>query len=324
MMKQPLVSVVIPTFNRSRLVCEALESVLSQTLRRLEVIVVDDGSTDDTAEQIGALSDSRIKYVRRPHGGVAAARNAGIAVAAAPLVSFLDSDDLWKAPKLEREVAFLDGNGDVDVLFSDLEKTDGSIHVSSFMRTTPVFSHVLEGSSFAGGGRVPRAAMLACLLEEVPIKPTALTIRRNTFSRAGTFNERWTSSEDWELLLRLAKCAQFAYLDEPLAILRVQSSALHRSDAENGDRAMLALLRREATTLDDPWARAAARRGIGAVSNHLALVCLARGRRRAAVSACLRGAVDSRDVTLIFRGIGVYLPAVLRRQMVRFFRRIVR
>src|SRR5436309_10403806 len=98
------VSVVRPTHDRGRVVVEAIESALAQTHPPLEVIVVDDGSTDDTAERVGRLRDARVRYLRRPHAGVSAARNAGIAAATGDLVAFLDSDDPWKPDKLEAEV----------------------------------------------------------------------------------------------------------------------------------------------------------------------------------------------------------------------------
>ena len=143
------VSVVIPTYNRARVVGEAIDSALAQTHERLEVIVVDDGSTDDTAERVGRRRDRRLRYVRREHAGVSSARNAGIAAATGDLVSFLDSDDLWKPEKIETEVAALARHPEAGGVFSDLEKRDGATVVPSFMRRTRVFSRLLGGRGAA-------------------------------------------------------------------------------------------------------------------------------------------------------------------------------
>src|SRR5689334_13044424 len=134
------VSVVIPTYNRAHTVVDAVVSVLSQTYEDLELVVVDDGSTDDTAERIAAVRDPRLSYVRAGHAGVSAARNLGVKHTHGELVAFLDSDDLWRREKLAHEVAFLRARPDVDLVFSDLEKRHGDRVYPSFMRETGVFS----------------------------------------------------------------------------------------------------------------------------------------------------------------------------------------
>ena len=149
------VSVVIPTYNRARVVGEAIDSALAQTHERLEVIVVDDGSTDDTAERVGRRRDPRLRYVRREHAGVSSARNAGIAAATGDLVSFLDSDDLWKPEKIETEVAALARHPEAGGVFSDLEKREGATVVPSFMRRTRVFARLLGGRAFPEGLLLP-------------------------------------------------------------------------------------------------------------------------------------------------------------------------
>src|SRR5919197_6284187 len=157
------VSVVIPTHDRGRVVVEAIESALAQRHRHLEVIVVDDGSTDDTAERVARLRDRRVRLLRRPHAGVSAARNAGIAVATGDLVAFLDSDDLWKPDKVEAEIAVLARYPSAGGVFSDLEKLDGPTFVPSFMRRTHVFSRVLGDRAYAEGLLLSPRALYLCL-----------------------------------------------------------------------------------------------------------------------------------------------------------------
>jgi hypothetical protein len=243
---------------------------------------------------------------------------------AAPVIAFLDSDDLWKPTKLEREVAFLAAHPDVGVVFSDLEKYDGDIYVPSFVGATSVFSRFLSRSSFPTGVVVPRKTMLECLLQELPVRTSALTVRRDILEETGLFDENWPSGQDWELLVRLAKRTQFAYLNQPLAVLRVLPSALHRREAEVGDRAMLSLLRRELATLRDADLKRAARRGISEVSRHLAVYHLKEGRRTAAFVVQIRAFLDSGDSELLFRAVGAYASEPVRRWGAKLLRTFAR
>ena len=119
-MTTPLLSVVIPTWNRAHLVCEAVESALSQRTGQVEVIVVDDGSTDDTANILTRRFGSRIHLLRLPNRrGVGAARNAGIRIANGELLAFLDSDDLWLPGKLDAELSVFERFPDADAVVSD-------------------------------------------------------------------------------------------------------------------------------------------------------------------------------------------------------------
>lgn len=304
----PKVSVVIPTYNRAHIVGEAIQSVLAQTYTNLEVIVVDDGSTDDTDACVGRLADPRVRYLKRPHAGVSATRNAAIAVATGELVSFLDSDDLWKPDKLQAEVAFLARHPEVHAVFSDLEKVDDGVYVPSFMRTTAAFSRRLVSTSYPDGLALSPTEMLHHLLEEIPIKTAGLTIRRDVIERAGRFDESWASAEDWEFLLRVARIGRFGYLDRALAVIRIYPDSLHRAGKEADHRAMLHLLWQETRRAPDRATRAAARRGISGLVKHLSRYYLASGRRLDACGACVRGFVQTWDGGLLLRAAAVALP----------------
>jgi glycosyltransferase involved in cell wall biosynthesis len=305
----PRVSVVIPTYNRSRTVTTAVRSVLAQELSTLECIVLDDGSVDDTPAALATIDDDRVRYIGRPHAGVAAARNAGVAAAGADLVAFLDSDDLWRPDKLRREVEFLDRHPEVDAVFSDLEKHDGGRVYRSFMRETGVFSARLAGRSFPDGVVLPRREMFLTLLQEVPIKPSALTVRRPAFTAVGGFDERWSSSEDWEFLIRFAAQRSFGYIDRSMTILRIGADSLHRLDQVRGDQAMIALLQRHQRLLrHDREACAAIRRGLITRTKHFGWHYTANGRRRDAAAVFLRGFMVTRSPGLLARAAAVLLP----------------
>ncbi len=303
------VSVVVPTYNRGPLLAEAIASALAQTHGDLEVVVVDDGSTDDTRERVAAIGDRRLRYLHQPNAGVSAARNRGLAAATAPLVAFLDSDDLWKPDKLAREVAFLRRHPDAAAVFTDVEKRDGDLVVPSFIAETPVFSRLVAGRPAADGLVLDRRRMQLCLLEEVPILPSAFTIRRPALDRTGHFDETWSSWEDWEFFLRLAAWACIGYLGRPLVVLRITGTSLHRLDAERGRSLMLRLLLRERRRLaGDAEAQAAIRRGLVRLRKHMGWHYLAAGRRRAALASYLRGYGETREAGLLVRAAATVLP----------------
>src|SRR5207245_1911414 len=150
-----------------------------------------------------------------------------------------------------------------EAAFRDLGREDGGRGYPSFMRETAVFSGLLGEREYPDGVALSRREVFLVLLEEVPIKPSALTVRRSEFEKAGRFDETWSSSEDWEFLLRFARAHRFAYIDLPLALLRVGDDSLHRTDQARGDSAMIRLLLRERRLLrDDPEARVAVQRGL--------------------------------------------------------------
>jgi glycosyltransferase involved in cell wall biosynthesis len=302
------VSVVIPTYNRAGTVIDAVRSVLAQHFEDFELIVVDDGSTDDTEARVAAIADDRLRYVAGRHAGVSAARNLGVRRATGSVIAFLDSDDVWRPDKLAREVDVLTKHPEVDAVFSDLEKRHGDQVVPSFMRQTEVFSRHVPRTPGSVVTLEPRELRL-CLLEEVPIKPSALTLRRAAFERVGGFDEAWSSSEDWELLLRLARAHRFAYIDEPLAVLHISPDSLHLVDQTRGETAMIRLLARERASLaDDAEALAAVRRGLVTRVKHFGWYYLDRRQRARASRVFLSGFVLTRAPGLLARAVAVWLP----------------
>jgi glycosyltransferase involved in cell wall biosynthesis len=115
-MNEPRISVIVPAYNSERYLGEALQSVLSQTRRPFEVIVVDDGSSDGTPSVASSFGDD-VHYVRQPNGGIGAARNHGVDLAAGDYIAFLDADDVWEPDKLERQLAALEEEPQPDLVF---------------------------------------------------------------------------------------------------------------------------------------------------------------------------------------------------------------
>ena len=201
MKTRPLLSVVIPTWNRVRLVCEAIDSVLGQKNGEVEVIVIDDGATDDTAEVVERRFGSSIKLLRMPRqGGVAAARNAGVRLANGELLAFLDSDDLWLPGKLDAELAVLERFPDADAVVSDsLWFIEG--HPNDRSRFEQ------NGLLAATQGRVRwmSECLWSWMIPQNGLAICSITLRRRSLTRLGEplFAKDLTSCEDWELQVRV-------------------------------------------------------------------------------------------------------------------------
>ena len=212
MVTTPLLSVVIPTWNRARLVCEAVESALSQRNGQVEVIVVDDGSTDDTANILTRNFGSRIHLLRQPsRRGVGAARNAGIRLANGELVAFLDSDDLWLPGKLDAELRLLEQFPDADAVVSDsLCFVEGQADDRS--------RFALTGLLAATQGHVRWVSECQWLWtnSRKAVQMSTLILRREALARIGCtlFAEDLLSCEDWDFQMRVYHLCRVLVLPE--------------------------------------------------------------------------------------------------------------
>ncbi|MDD2901524.1 MAG: glycosyltransferase [Syntrophales bacterium] len=199
----PRVSVIIPTYNRAALVQEAVASVLAQTCRDFELLVVDDASADGTLEALAVFA-GKIQVLSRPvRGGVSAARNTGIAAAQGEWLAFLDSDDLWLPEKLARQLAFMEAKP--QLLLSQSEE----IWVRRGVKVNPPRTHKKEG------GRILLRSLERCL-----VSPSAVMLHRRLFADHGGFDEELPAAEDYDLWLRLTWRYEVGLLPEPLIIKR--------------------------------------------------------------------------------------------------------
>ena len=217
-MTSPLLSVVIPTWNRGHIVCEAIESAFNQRPGQVEVIVVDDCSTDNTVEIIERNFGSHIRLLRMPcRQGAGAARNAGIRLASGELIAFLDSDDLWLPGKLEAELYILKHFSDADAVISDsLNFMEGRAEERSR------FAQI--GLLAASGGQVRLVSQCQWLWtnSQNTVATCSITLRRSVLARLGRvlFAEDLVSCEDWEFELRVYHSCRVLVLPEILAHVR--------------------------------------------------------------------------------------------------------
>jgi glycosyltransferase involved in cell wall biosynthesis len=199
---EPVVSVVIPTYNRWPMIGEAIDSVLAQTYREFELIVVDDGSTDPTADQL-AKRGSAIRLVSRPRQGVAAARNFGVRIAAGRYIAFLDSDDLWLPKKLAIQTAFMRHNENVEICQTQ------EIWMRHGVRVNPKAKHQ------KASGDIFRRSLGLCL-----VSPSAVMMTKNLFVMAGGFDETFPVCEDYDLWLRIAAHRPILLVPQALVVKR--------------------------------------------------------------------------------------------------------
>lgn len=204
------VSVVIPTHNHARYLGEAIDSALAQTHSPLEVIVVDDGSTDET-EEVLARYGNRIRTLRQRNQGVSAARNAGIAAASGDYLAFLDSDDLWHPRKLERQLALFAADSSLGLVHC------GVVTFGSSAETR----QALEGMEGWVGQEI-------LLLDRTIIGPgSTLVVPRLVAEEVGAFDTRLMVSEDWDFSYRVASRYKVGYADETLVFYRQHDGGLH-------------------------------------------------------------------------------------------------
>lgn len=234
-MRPPPVSVVLPTYNRATLLPGAVCSIQSQSLADWELIVVDDGSTDNTNDVLRSIAaaDRRVRIISNPGpSGPGGARNAGFRVANAPAVAFLDSDDRWRPTKLAKFVAELNSDQDIVLVGSDYLMVDRAVAQTTSMKS------FLFDTMIAWWENYPLAAAVipcAFLREDVHaiaaqdhvlsmtiagflwIQTSSVIVRRDAAILAGMFDARLQRTEDIDLWLKLSRLGRFAYIDEVLA-----------------------------------------------------------------------------------------------------------
>lgn len=202
------ISVVIPIYNGSEFLAATLESVLNQTLRDFEVICIDDGSTDQSAEVVSSFQDSRIRLLRQQNQGLCATVNRGISEAQTPFVARNDQDDLSDPTRLERQLAILEGNPEIGCLFTHYRKVGRK----------KVWSNADKQAS-TGNVRQFRGLVDGCQLA------STIFARTELLRDVGGFRQEYYPADDWDLQLRLVETGRAYILEEPLVTYRFHLGA---------------------------------------------------------------------------------------------------
>jgi len=216
----PVVSVIIPTYNRAHFLGETIQSVLNQTYKDFEIVIVDDGSTDKTEELVKSFSDGRLRYIKlgKNTGSSAAPRNAGLKAASGKYIALLDSDDAWLPNKLKLEVEFLDTHPSVSMVCSNYTYfgSRGRPKKTGF-----------EGVPLASGYGLKE------LFFHNPISASAVLIKKSCFEKVGDFDESLVQCGDVDMWLRIAAHFEIDYINTPLAKCRLHKGNRHLETEEN-------------------------------------------------------------------------------------------
>jgi glycosyltransferase involved in cell wall biosynthesis len=213
----PRVSVIVPSYNAARFLPASLDSVIAQTYEDWEIIVVDDGSSDDTADVLACYQSrlkDKLRCIRKANGGPSAARNAGIRVAQGEIVALLDADDIWLPSRLSRSVEELDRDPEVGLVHARVAR----ISVQGVVINEP-----FADSKYLAGRIAPyiytRRAHIMCV---------TVTFRRCAVDADDAFDERLRAAEDRDLWFRIAQTFKVAYIDEILAQYRISPASVSK------------------------------------------------------------------------------------------------
>jgi glycosyltransferase involved in cell wall biosynthesis len=208
MNEMPKVSVILPTYNYGCFLGEAIQSVLDQTFEDFELIVVDDGSTDNTREVVHSFTDPRLRCIYKENGGESSAYNVGIHASRGEYIAFLDSDDTWLPQKLELQVKAMDSAPQAGIIYSDVYYFD-----SKTGAVTGTFFQRLKNPP-------PQGSVLEAYIEEFFAHPSTWLVKKSVFEQIGMWDETLRNCEDDDMLFRMASCFEFEAVLIPLAMVR--------------------------------------------------------------------------------------------------------
>jgi len=285
------ISVIIPAYNYGRFIAEAIESALGQTVVPGEIVVVDDGSADDTGAVVQGFGD-RVRYVRQENRGVSEARNRGVAETTGELVAFLDADDTWEPTKLEKQVERFAADAEVGLVHCGMREFDSV--------TDETLGFRVEG----GDGQVAEE-LLVWERPVVNVSGSAVMVSRKAFEEAGGFDPRLKCGEDWDLCYRIARRYKAGFVSEPLVNYRIHGAAAHHN-VENMERGM-GMFYEKAFATDDPAVLRLKRRAYGNYHRVMAGSYLHAGRWGKFVEHSAKSILNRPS------GIGYFLAYPLRR-----------
>lgn len=283
-MSEPKVSVVVTTYNNRRYVAESVASVLGGP--GVEVIVVDDGSTDETGGLVRREFGDRVRYLYRENGGSAAARNTGIRAARGGYVAFLDGDDVSAPDRLALQAEVLDARPEVGLVYGNIAVID---------------SEGKGGRVRGGRSRYLSGQVFESIIIKNFVPFSTIMARKDDLCSIGMFDETLRSSEDWEMLIRLSRRTRFHYVDRPLVKYRVHRNS-KGADIAGKQRAYQNIQRKIFSEYDlGPSAARLRRRSDATLKLSLASLSLRHGHPVKAAGYALAGALTSPSAVLSMR-----------------------
>ena len=193
------ISIILPAYNRENTIACSIQSILKQTWKDFELIIVDDGSTDNTCSVVETFSDSRIKYYRQENAGASSARNMGVIYSESDIIAFCDSDDTWKEDKLEKQIRFMEDNPEISLVY-----TAYMMHMHDKEVRVPNEGYICDRN------------ILSRLLVKNTIGAPTIMVKKDVFRAVGGFDTSMKSLEDWDFAIKVAKKYQIGFIDEIL------------------------------------------------------------------------------------------------------------
>lgn len=214
-MNASLVSVIIPAYNAARTLAATIQSVFEQTIQDFEIIVVDDGSTDDTLKTAQAIAEKyeRVKVIAQPNSGAAAARNTAIRAAQGKYIALLDADDLWVSHKLERQLEILENGKKIYAVQSGAFFVNDDLELISVRPCAATQDALLE----------------TLLFQNMPNNMSTLVIKREMFEKMGYFDTELEILEEWDMAIKVSRSCNLLSIEEPLSLYRVHAGNRSRN-----------------------------------------------------------------------------------------------
>jgi glycosyltransferase involved in cell wall biosynthesis len=209
----PKVSVIIPSYNSIKYLPETLNTVLKQTFTDFEVLIINDGSTDNILDWATTIKDKRVKVITKKNEGLAEARNTGIALAKGEYLAFLDADDLWGETKLEKQVNYLNNHSEVGLVDTWVALTDENGKPTGTIIKTNAEGNVIK--------RILESPTIVC--------GSSPLVRNICFDKAGLFDKKLSGSADWDMWIRIANYFMFGLIKEPLTYYRQHYNSMSQN-----------------------------------------------------------------------------------------------
>lgn len=264
----PIVTIILPVYNGERYLCETLDSIAAQTFSAYEIIVIDDGSTDNSIERIEEWQkchhDIPLNVIRQENAGVAAARNAGVNASKGTYIAFIDQDDLWDAQKLEIQV-------------TALKESESVWHYASFVRFYNDGREKLKDQ----GSAVPRETWYRLMRGDLFIPPSVAMVKKDVCAHLA-FIPELTPSDDWDYFLKLSKDYPCSYSKRPLLRFRSHPGSTGKVQRRKLFLAQLECLKRHAADASTTKEMSAVRRRHARILWHLGNICNSEGNKKEA------------------------------------------
>lgn len=241
MAASPRISAIITAYNSAAYLRDSIESVLKQSRPVDEILVVDDGSSDDTPNIAVAYANAGVKYIQQENQGPGAARNLGLRQTNGEIIAFLDADDIWLENKTRLQVDYLSNHPNVGVVSGP-----------------KIWWRIEEGNNrwIQQYGDIPESRVTdELLINNVIVNPSMALIRRSVLDKAGNYNPDLRWGEDWELWIRISNWTHFGFVDEPVIIYRAHSDSLTHQDPLKSVNCYLDISRNAIRTAKPAWLR---------------------------------------------------------------------